>query len=313
MNTKFIGEGVWRQLRHEVRGARLPCHVAVAYFGRGASKLLPLKRGSRLVVDASDGAVRSGQTCPKDLKVLIDRGVSVFSVPNLHAKVYVFGRRAFVGSANASAHSRDDLVEAMLFTTDAGAVADTREFVKKLSGQRLTPEIVKRLARLYRPPRFPGGRKTRGRPPRVVRAKLPRVLLAQLALEDWSDADQAAHDAGENVARRRRQHPRSYELDSFRWPGPCPYRVGDVVVQVTDEGRGQTLVTPPGNVVHTRKSPRSRGRVTFVYLERPAQYRRRHVKNVARALGSGGAKYLKRDGLVRPRRFCESLLQMWER
>jgi len=49
--------------------------MAVAYFGKGASRLLPLTAGSRLVVDASECAVASGQTCPADLIKLVARGV----------------------------------------------------------------------------------------------------------------------------------------------------------------------------------------------------------------------------------------------
>lgn len=53
------------------------CAVAVAYFSEGASSLLPLAKGSRLVVNASERCVASGQTCPADLIKLVERGVAV--------------------------------------------------------------------------------------------------------------------------------------------------------------------------------------------------------------------------------------------
>ena len=46
----------------------------------------------------------------------------IFSVANLHAKVYVLGTTALIGSANASQHSAHTLVEAMLLTTDRKVV-----------------------------------------------------------------------------------------------------------------------------------------------------------------------------------------------
>ena len=48
--------------------------VAVAYFGKGASRLLPLKRGSTLIVDMSRRAVGSGQTMPLTLTLRLQSG-----------------------------------------------------------------------------------------------------------------------------------------------------------------------------------------------------------------------------------------------
>src|ERR1019366_9999502 len=102
MSTVFVSDNIWPQLTTAVRDSRQRCAVAVAYFGKGASNLLPLAQGSRLVVDASERAVASGQTCPADLFKLLKRGVTIYSVPNLHAKVFVLGRAAYIGSANVS-------------------------------------------------------------------------------------------------------------------------------------------------------------------------------------------------------------------
>lgn len=74
MATTIITESPWETLTNRVKSSSRPCHVAVAYFGKGASKLLPLPPDSRLVVDASDGAVKSGQTCPDELLKLQRKG-----------------------------------------------------------------------------------------------------------------------------------------------------------------------------------------------------------------------------------------------
>jgi hypothetical protein len=44
-----------------------PALVAVACFGKGGARLLPLLKRSVLVVDASDAAVKSWQTRPAEL------------------------------------------------------------------------------------------------------------------------------------------------------------------------------------------------------------------------------------------------------
>lgn len=306
MSTALLTHDVWPQLTKAVRGSRRRCAVAVAYFGAGASRLLPLPRGSSLVVDISERAVTSGQTCPTDLSRLMRRGVAVYSVPNLHAKVFVVGHAAYIGSANVSSRSASQLVEAVIRTTEPSAVRAARQFVQDHCLHELTPTVLKRLARLYRPPVVPGGRGGSKRP----WPKLPRLLLAQLELEEWSERDQAMHDAAWAVARKRREHPRTFELDSFRHTGKCPYQSGDVVVQVTDEGCGRILVAPPGNVRLVRTRHDGNRQVSFVYLERPAR-RRRPVKALARSLGPGALKRLRRQGVIRNAAFAYALLNTW--
>jgi hypothetical protein len=310
MTTVFVSKGIWPQLTKAVRNSRQRCVVAVAYFGAGASNLLPLTKGSRLVVDASERSVGSGQTCPADLVRLVKKGVKVYSVPNLHAKVFVLGNAAYIGSANVSNRSASHLVEALIRTNEKSTVHAARQFVQDHCLHELTPTVLKQLAKIYRPPLIPGGNK--GKPRQAITAKrpsLPRLLLAQLRLEDWSERDQALHDAALATAKKRREHPRSFELDSFRNVGRCVYQRGDVVVQVTDEGIGGVLVAPPGNVLHVRTRRYANKQVSFVYLERPAR-RRRRVKSIARALGCT-QKRLRRDGVVRESSFAQALLSNW--
>jgi hypothetical protein len=83
VTIEFLSRDIWPQLTKATRGCPQNCSAAVAYFGKGASRLLPLAKGSRLVVDASERSVASGQTCPADLIKLVKRGVAVYSVPNL--------------------------------------------------------------------------------------------------------------------------------------------------------------------------------------------------------------------------------------
>lgn len=156
MKTHFIARGIWDQLTHSAKKAKKASFVAVAYFAEGASRLLPLPYNSRLVVDASDGAVSSGQTCPDDLLKMVNRGVSVYSVTGLHAKVYVFDKDAFVGSANASNRSASHLIEGVVRTSEKEAIREAKTFIKSICRDELTPKRLGRLSKLYRRPRIPG-------------------------------------------------------------------------------------------------------------------------------------------------------------
>lgn len=307
MSTVLVTRNIWQEITNAVRISRKRCVVAVAYFGAGASRRLPLPKGSRLVVDASERAVMSGQTCPADLQKMLRRGVAVYSVPNLHAKVFVVGKTAYIGSTNVSKNSASKLIEATIRTTEPSVVSAARTFVSDHCLQEQSPELLKQLGKLYRPPRIPGGDRT---PHGIVetskRPTLSRTFLAQLIRVNLSDYERDLREKGISVAKQRRQHPRKWKLDDFCITGMCPYERGDVVIQVVDEGGGRLLVDPPANVLHVR-SGRSRGNklVSFVYVELPTR-RRRQVKSLARALGCT-QKQLRRDGRVRNAEFAQSL------
>ena len=310
MTTAFLSQDIWPQLTKAVRGSRQRCDVAVAYLGAGASRLLPLPKDSRLVVDASKRAVGSGQTCPADLLKLLKRGVAVYSVPNLHAKVFVLGRAAYIGSTNVSSNSAAQLIEAVIRTTEPVAIRSARQFVSDLCLHELTPKALESLAKLYRPPKFPNGNAGKKKIEGTSRhPTLPRLLLAQLEREKWSERDQDFHDVGLSKAKKHRLHPRTFQVDSFQWVGKCPYQKGDVVIQVTDERNGSVLVSPPGNVLpgHTRLD--KNGRISFVYVELPSRQRRK-VKSLAGALGCT-QKRLRTNGLIRERSFARALLAIW--
>jgi hypothetical protein len=299
VSSVFISDNLWKQITKVARRTRQRCAVAVAYFGAGASELLPLPAGSSLVVDASDRSVAAGQTCPSDLIRLMKRGVFIYTVANLHAKVFVLGRSAFIGSSNVSNRSASQLLEAAIRTNEPSAVAAAKDFVKGLCLTELTPTLLERLAKLYRPPSFPKDEKAKNAKPKApVEPSMERVFLAQLELEEWSERDEATHKSGLVLAKKRRMHTRDFQLDSFRVSGKCVYQRRDVVVQVTEEGAKGAFVSPPGNVVHVLTRRDRDTSTSFVYLERPIR-RRREVRAIGRELGYDRLNHFFRDGLIK--------------
>ena len=112
---------------------------------------------------------------------------------------------------------------------------------------------------------------------------------------------------GLESAKKRRKHGRNYVFDYFWWQGNFPFKVGDKVVQVTEENSRLSLVAPPADIIHLAKWRRGARRVTFAYYEHP-KIRRLRLEKLARRIGYGAKKRLQRDGLVRNREFAEKLL-----
>lgn len=94
---RVVTENVWPHIRNCARKNKNR-YVAVAYLGMNAGKYLPLGSGDVLVVDASKSSIRSGNTNPLELDRYLSKGTHVYSYDNLHAKVFVFGNLALVGS-----------------------------------------------------------------------------------------------------------------------------------------------------------------------------------------------------------------------
>lgn len=145
MSAQFITADVWGALSKAARRSKKPAYVSVAYFGKGAADLLHLPAKSRLVVDASEAAVKQGQTNPAKLRRMRRRRVAVYSVQNLHARVFAFDTAVFIGSANVSKHSASVLQEAVLRVTDAAVLKAARDFVTELCLEPLGPKELMRL------------------------------------------------------------------------------------------------------------------------------------------------------------------------
>jgi len=304
MTTRLHADRVWSTLTTATRKCRGQAFAAVPYFGRQGHRLLPLRAGNTLVVNAGKAAVASGQTAPESLRKLSRKGVRLFSCEHLHAKVFVFGSTAFVGSANVSAHSRDVLAEAIVETNDRSAVSDAIRFITGLCTTPIGTTELDRLDGIYRAPRIPGGP---GKAARTATRAKTRVFLTQLTQEDLPPEFHAASEEGESRAEALRAQPDS-ELDYFWRTGFCPFKRGDTVIQVVKVSNDLDTrwIWTPG-VVTLRMARVCRGKKkTFVYLELPS-LRRFRFETIEKRLGRGSRKQLERDGLLRDQDFRHRL------
>lgn len=144
---------VWPQLLKDWKHS--PRAIAVAYYSNDDG--MSFSEGDILVVDASEKAVTCGQTNPTALLRALKAGAKVYSVPSLHAKVYVLGDRVYLGSANASTSSRVSLIECMVSSDEPHLVGDAIGFIEGLiSNENLMDKArLKTLEALYVPPQLP--------------------------------------------------------------------------------------------------------------------------------------------------------------
>lgn len=287
MSVQFVADDLWSQLRSLADTRKRRAWVAVPYLGPGAARRLPLRSGDVLVTCCSESTARAGLVDPREIVVFIKRGVEVHSVSNLHAKVYVFGRRAIVGSANVSATSEQHLIEAGCVLSSPKLVAECRDFVKRLRGEVVELEFARRLIPLWRPPKVFGVKLASHKPSRV--AKHSSVVAVSLEEEEYEEADQAAADKARESAAERLTDQSRFRMDDFVWSGrwPAAIRRGGRVLACTARARGQIFIAPPARVLEIRRYKTRRGSERRVVVFEARKYLREKPRAVVlKALGS---------------------------
>lgn len=286
MTTQFIQSNLWERVTALAKKAKRK-YVAVAYLGSGATKLLPLNRGDVLVVDMSLAAVRAAQTNPTEVEKYLKRGVEVHSCSNLHAKVFVFDKKAIVGSANVSRNSRDDFVEAALITTDVDAVSSARGFVIALMGERITPAYVKACKKEYHSSKR--NRSQNGSKPAHPRFWVQRIYPLQT---DDPQRDKASQ-LGWSLAQKKLKNKRLYEVEdiSYHEENVLAQKaaVGDLIVQIWQEEDSHLRVYPPSRIVNIKPFISQRkARKKLIFVETPKSPKCLEWKVFRKALKSGG-------------------------
>ncbi len=145
-SVQFIAEDLWKAIEG-IRGAGSPLRLAVAYLS--SDERFRLRSGDNAIVDASDGAIRSGQTSAKVLDAAHKIGANLFSHDHLHAKVIITQAKVLVGSANISQRS-PSLAEAAIVSSDESVLADANAWWDRLKKKciKIDPEFIARIKKI---------------------------------------------------------------------------------------------------------------------------------------------------------------------
>ncbi|AWI54799.1 hypothetical protein DEH84_16280 [Aquabacterium olei] len=208
-------------------------------------------------------SARAGQVSGKDLLAWHKRGVRIFTLQSLHAKVFAFSGAALIGSSNASETSRDRLLEAGVWSTDKAMAAAAWQFVETHCLEEVDEHFLAELAEAYRPPTtYPlqgeprPGQAAADKPKTSEREQDEAPLhLLRLYTATYSAAQESASEKAEAQGRARVNASVRAEINTFVWPGArCRFQVGDLVLaRSTDRKAAEETVEPWARVVATRK------------------------------------------------------------
>ena len=221
---RFLGDNIWDDIgRLAKRSGRK--YAAVAYVTTGAT--LQFGKGDLLIVDASDHAIKTGQTSAPVLGKAFRAGAEIYSNRNLHAKLFLFDRIAVIGSGNVSEFSRLYLFEAAIMTDHPAVVSPARAYVEDLKHQSkrvnarfiariLSIKVVRPWRRLFFPPK-------RVKPPiRPTRHRTWLIGVKELDENRYRD-EQRFVNRGEQAAEKRKAR-KSNTVGWLRWTGRTRFR-----------------------------------------------------------------------------------------
>jgi hypothetical protein len=239
-------------------------------------------------VDASLKAVKSGQTNPAELMKLRKQGVRVFSMPNLHAKVFVFGQTTYVGSTNVSENSEDVYSEASIRSRQTSVVSSARQFVRSLAVNEMGPQKLEALIREYE------NRKKTGRLVKPLKNRIEtRFFIVRLT--EGEEPSEDGQIIGEGVSKAKKlmtsdnSHKEMYFWNSSK---ENRYRPGDTVLPVFTNLQGRILsVEPPAEYLYSNFGSKKR----YYYFEQPrhkeltaAEFKKRMPASLKNRIGRAG-------------------------
>jgi hypothetical protein len=271
MNELISGRNVWSRLTPHISGSTGRRRAAIAYVSSAAPRLLPLRRGDHLIVNASPRSLRSGVTDPAPLRGWHERGVKVWSHEGLHAKVFAADDVGFVGSANASAFSASNSNEAVHVSNVRAVIRSLHNYLDTLTdgATRVGEDFLNLAETQYRPPRTHGrqlvGVDADGPPPGLLPEGPWTIRHADAEEYEFSDRELQTFEEGR---RDFRTGTVGFRLNTYtttrdevrRW---SPY---DLLLQSTVED-GIQWVYPPEVFLGARDVPRTTKALAFVKFD----------------------------------------------
>lgn len=231
--NELLSDSLWDTIKRLGKKASSK-RAAVAYVT--SEEFVKFTEGDVLVTDASDHAIALGQTDAQVLANAFKRKAELYSLPGLHTKVLLLGGTAVIGSANLSAGSATNLIEAAWVTDAPAPVGMATSLVQQLTSQaqRIDEAFLERILKIEvkAHPKPAGGA---AKPKKVKIPKHVTWIIGVHELVKDFPAEQAAIQSGTATAEGKVTKPSS-DVSWIRWTGTSRFRSeakeGDTLIQV---------------------------------------------------------------------------------
>lgn len=207
--TRFLyGKLLWNAIAVRSEKAHRT-KAAIAYVTR--SQPLSFKAGDVLIVDASEGAIASGQTSGAVLSTLLKNGVALYSHNGLHAKVVVVDGTLFTSSANLSESSLARLLEAGVETDNPNVVSAAAGMIERLieKSTKIDRVFISRINKIKVVKRFGGAKSEARTPPKGHREPVTWLVGVRSIAESTNPDEMSRIQTGAAMAEQLLSNPES--------------------------------------------------------------------------------------------------------
>lgn len=240
---QFLSDEIWTTIRDLSKNSGRT-RVAVAYFGTGASEQLTFKKGDTLIIAMHLNNVKAGQVNPFEIQKLYDKGVLIYTLSNLHSKIYLFDKKMIVCSANVSSHSADCLIESGILTDDKTTFENGDRFIKENSVEKVEQDYIELCKENYNPPKHFGKRKKNS--DSTFNSQFSRLWFISTKSTYFEDEDYTFLKKDEHIFEKKLQNKRAFELNEIKYPITNRFinkvQEGDILIEVErHKVRGQVF------------------------------------------------------------------------
>lgn len=277
MERFLSGKELWSTLMQLSKDCRSRQMIAVPYVGKDSSSVLKFRKSDILLCALTEPNSKAGNIYPAEIRLLQKQGVRVYQRDNLHAKIYLFGNKVVICSANLSSSSKNRLDEVGLLTNNPVVVKSIREWFMERLAEPVTPGWLEHCENIYQPPKGGGGKPTNHQQNNLNQQ---RTWIIFGHLTDFPEFENNDRQKGFNSAKKNLEKPRIYNIEEFRATGKYKFieeiQRGDLIIQVIkDSTKADHKVYPSGRVLGKKQFNNKNGTyVTYLFIEMPKKYRK---------------------------------------
>lgn len=250
--------------------------IAVPYLGKDSSPLLKFRKNDVLLCALTEQNSKAGNIYPAEIRLLQKKGVRVYQRDNLHAKIYLFGNKAVICSANLSSSSKSRLDEVGLLTNNPPVLKSIRKWFAERLVEPVTPGWLKHCENIYQPPK--GGLRSPTKPKQSsTHTQTAWVIFGQLT--NYPEFEDTERQRGYQTAKQFMEKLKAFYIEEFRFTGSYRFleeiNRGDLVIQAIKETvKSDYKVAPFGKLLGKKQFKNKKGTsVTYLYIEMPKVYR----------------------------------------
>lgn len=234
MNNILTGN-IWAQIRSRANSANRRL-AAIAYVT--TEDYVTFRKGDILVCDASDKSIGSGETSASLLARLLKKGVKLYSNPQLHSKLFLFGRYTLIGSNNLSMSSALHLDEAALLTTNTSVRSQSAALIYSLANksQIIDSKFIARIIKIsVKKAKFHNIRKRHS----ITLSQKTWIIRTYEINEDRYTSEQALVEKAEKALIRENVLSDPDNINWVRWTNHSSFaknaREGDTIIIMHSE------------------------------------------------------------------------------